>query len=158
MHQIIFSRWFDVDASRLRSLAVKAIWKRAHKAARPRWRATKPWGTRLFALWRSSSRLSRLSRFHSALKNCEASLLQRGLTVRYINPLCEVCTGAKSGYVSSWSIGRWVKKVVIRELKLARFWDPDGNRKCAISTFNLPSHNHIHIAKYLFFISKRWVV
>ena len=33
-----------------------------------------------------------------------------------------------------------------------RFWDADGNRKWAIFTFNLPSHNHIHIAKYLFSI------
>ena len=39
-----------------------------------------------------------------------------------------------------------------RELKHARFWDADGNRKWAIFTFNLPSHNHIHIAKYLFSI------
>ena len=31
----------------------------------------------------------------------------------------------------------------------ARVWDEDGNRKWAIFTFNLPSHNHIHIAKYL---------
>ena len=28
----------------------------------------------------------------------------------------------------------------------------DGNRKWAVFTFNLPSHNHIHIAKYLFSI------
>ena len=34
----------------------------------------------------------------------------------------------------------------IRELKHARFWDADGNRKWDIFTFNLPSHNHIHIA------------
>ena len=31
----------------------------------------------------------------------------------------------------------------IRELKYARFWDADGDRKWAIFTFNLPSHNHI---------------
>ena len=37
----------------------------------------------------------------------------------------------------------------IRELKLARFWDADGDRKWAIFTFNLLSHNHIHITKYL---------
>ena len=37
-----------------------------------------------------------------------------------------------------------------RELKHARFWDADGNRKWAFLTFNLSSHNHIHIAKYLF--------
>ena len=30
-----------------------------------------------------------------------------------------------------------------RQLKHARFWDADGN---------LPSHNHIHIAKYRFSI------
>ena len=39
-----------------------------------------------------------------------------------------------------------------RELKHARFWDADGNRKRAIITFNLPSHYRIHIAKYLFSI------
>ena len=39
-----------------------------------------------------------------------------------------------------------------RELKHARFWDADGNRKWVIFTFDLPSHNHIHIAKYLFSI------
>ena len=39
-----------------------------------------------------------------------------------------------------------------RELKLARFWDADGNRKWAILTFNLPWHNHIHITKNLFSI------
>ena len=33
-----------------------------------------------------------------------------------------------------------------------RFWDADGNRKWAVLTFNLPSYNHIHIAKYLFSI------
>ena len=37
----------------------------------------------------------------------------------------------------------------IRELKHERFWDADGNRKWAVFTFNLPAHNHIHIAKYL---------
>ena len=42
--------------------------------------------------------------------------------------------------------------VYIRELKYARFLDADGNRKWIILTFNLPSHNHIHIAKYLFSI------
>ena len=39
-----------------------------------------------------------------------------------------------------------------RELKHAHFWDADGNRKCAIFTFNLPSHHCIHIVKYLFAI------
>ena len=39
-----------------------------------------------------------------------------------------------------------------RELKYARFWDADGNRKWAIFTFKLPSHNHIHIAKHHFTI------
>ena len=34
----------------------------------------------------------------------------------------------------------------------ARFRDLDGNRKWAIFTFYLASHNHIHIAKYLFSI------
>ena len=40
----------------------------------------------------------------------------------------------------------------IRELKHARFWDANGNRKWAVFTFNLPSHNRIHKAKYLFSI------
>ena len=39
-----------------------------------------------------------------------------------------------------------------RELKHARFWDVDGNRKWAVFSFNLSSHNHIYIAKYLFSI------
>ena len=39
-----------------------------------------------------------------------------------------------------------------RELKHARFWDADGNRKWAVFTFNLPAHNHIHIAECLFSI------
>ena len=39
-----------------------------------------------------------------------------------------------------------------RELKQSRFWDADGNRKWAIFTFNLPSHNYIHIAKNPFSI------
>ena len=34
-----------------------------------------------------------------------------------------------------------------RQLKHARFWDADGN---------LPSHNHIHIAKYRFSIKDDW--
>ena len=38
--------------------------------------------------------------------------------------------------------------IIIRELKRAHFWDADGDRKWAIFTFNLPWHNHIHIAKY----------
>ena len=50
--------------------------------------------------------------------------------------------------------GKWWRhvKTIYRELKHARFWDADGNRKWAVFTFNLPSHNHIHIAKYLFSI------
>ena len=36
--------------------------------------------------------------------------------------------------------------------KHTRFWDTDGNRKWAIFTLNLPSHNHIYIAKSLFSI------
>ena len=44
----------------------------------------------------------------------------------------------------------------IRELKHTRFWDADGNRKWAILTFNLSTRNHIHIAKYLFFIRDEW--
>ena len=38
----------------------------------------------------------------------------------------------------------------IREIKHARFWDADGNRKWAVFPLNLFSHNHIYIAKYLF--------
>ena len=41
---------------------------------------------------------------------------------------------------------------VIREPKRARFWGANGHRKWPISPFNLPSQNHIHIAKYLFSI------
>ena len=40
----------------------------------------------------------------------------------------------------------------IAEVKHARFWGADGNRKWSVFTFNLPSHNHIHNAKYLFSI------
>ena len=36
--------------------------------------------------------------------------------------------------------------------KHEHFWDAGGNRKWAVFTFNLPSHNHIHIVKYLFSI------
>ena len=39
-----------------------------------------------------------------------------------------------------------------RELKHARVWDADGNRKWAVFPFGLSSHNHIFIAKYLFSI------
>ena len=39
-----------------------------------------------------------------------------------------------------------------RELKHARVWNADGNRKWAVFTFNFPAHNHIHIANYLFTI------
>ena len=42
--------------------------------------------------------------------------------------------------------------IIIREVKQARFWHSDSNRKWAIFYVNLPSHNHIHIAKYLFSI------
>ena len=40
----------------------------------------------------------------------------------------------------------------IRELKHARFRDADGNRNRAVFSFNLSSHNHIYLAKYLFSI------
>ena len=40
----------------------------------------------------------------------------------------------------------------IRELKQARVWDAEGNRKWAVFLFNLSSHNHIYISKYLFSI------
>ena len=43
--------------------------------------------------------------------------------------------------------------MVNRELKHARFWDADGNRKWAVFSFNLSLHNHIYIAKYLFSIT-----
>ena len=37
-------------------------------------------------------------------------------------------------------------------VKQVHFWNTDSNRKWAVFTFNLPSQNHIHIAKYLFSI------
>ena len=40
-----------------------------------------------------------------------------------------------------------------RELKHARFWDANGNRKWAVFPLNLFSHDHIYIAKYLFSIT-----
>ena len=50
----------------------------------------------------------------------------------------------------------WLNILAVREKCVTRykgsFWDADANRKWAIFTFNLPSHNHIHIAKYLFSI------
>ena len=46
--------------------------------------------------------------------------------------------------------GKW--KLFRATLTHARFWDAYGNRKWAIFTFNLASHNHIHIPKYLFSI------
>ena len=42
--------------------------------------------------------------------------------------------------------------VVIWSLS-TRFWGADGKRRWAIFTFSWLSHNHIHIAKYLFSIS-----
>ena len=33
---------------------------------------------------------------------------------------------------------------------MQRFWATDGNRKCAVFVFNLSSHYHIYIVKYLF--------
>ena len=42
------------------------------------------------------------------------------------------------------------KTLVARSL--GAFWDADGNRKWAVFTFKLSSHNHIHIAKYFFSI------
>ena len=38
------------------------------------------------------------------------------------------------------------------ELKHAQFWDADSKRKGAVFPYNLSSHNHIYIAKYLFSI------
>ena len=48
---------------------------------------------------------------------------------------------------------------IIRELEHARRGRrvADGNRKWAIFYFNLPSHNHIHIAKYLLSIRDKRV-
>ena len=43
-----------------------------------------------------------------------------------------------------------------RELKHERFWEADGNRKWAVVPFNLSSHNHNHIANYLFSITDDW--
>ena len=53
-------------------------------------------------------------------------------------------------------LSSWPPKVVvdIKELKHARCWDTDGNRKWAVFPFNLSSHNHIYIAKYLFFVCR----
>ena len=40
-----------------------------------------------------------------------------------------------------------------RELKRERFWDADGNWKLTNFAFNLPSHNYIHTAKFIFSIT-----
>ena len=45
------------------------------------------------------------------------------------------------------------KQTINRELEHERFWDADGNWKWAIFTFNLPSHNNIHILKNPFSIT-----
>ena len=45
---------------------------------------------------------------------------------------------------------------LIRELKHARFWDADVNRKWAVFPFNLSSHDRICITKYLFSIRDAW--
>ena len=37
----------------------------------------------------------------------------------------------------------------VQQLKHARFWEADGNRKWAVFPLNLSSHNHIYITKYL---------
>ena len=50
-----------------------------------------------------------------------------------------------NGNRTEWSPIQSVIIRVIRVLKHARLWGADGNRKC-VFTFNLPSHNHIHIA------------
>ena len=42
--------------------------------------------------------------------------------------------------------------IINKELKKARFWETDDNRKWAVFSFNLYSHNHIYITKYLFSI------
>ena len=42
--------------------------------------------------------------------------------------------------------------ITIGELKHGRFWHSYSNLKWAVFYVNLPSHNHIHIAKYLFSI------
>ena len=34
--------------------------------------------------------------------------------------------------------------------------DADGNRKSAVSPFNLSLHNHVYIAKYIFSIRDDW--
>ena len=53
-------------------------------------------------------------------------------------------------------LSSWPPKLLvdIKELKHARCWDTDGNRKWAVFPFNLSSHNHIYIAKYLFFVCR----
>ena len=39
---------------------------------------------------------------------------------------------------------------LIGSLSMQRFWATDGNRKCSVLVFNLSSHYHIYIVKYLF--------
>ena len=41
-------------------------------------------------------------------------------------------------------------RAFIGSLSMQRFWATDGNRKCAVFVFNLSSHYHIYIVKYLF--------
>ena len=57
------------------------------------------------------------------------------------------------GRTASWSSSQSFSSQVggkIRSLSMQRFWTTDGNRKCALFLFNLPSHYHIFIAKSLF--------
>ena len=64
----------------------------------------------------------------------------------------QCCILAKVGGDSVILIETGVHLIIIRELKHARFWDANGNLKWAVFPLNLFLHNHIYIAKYLFFI------
>ena len=59
-----------------------------------------------------------------------------------------------SAMVKQWPANLTYRSTEIfyRELKHARVWGADGNRKWAVFLFNLSSHNHIYISKYLFSI------
>ena len=47
---------------------------------------------------------------------------------------------------------QYMFQTVNMELKHARFWDADGNRKWTVFPFDLSSHNHSYIAKFFFSI------
>ena len=56
-------------------------------------------------------------------------------------------------FIYRWRDSKYCELVLYQwQLKHARFWGAEGNRKWAIFAFNLPPHIPIHIAKYLFSI------